>query len=57
MVQMVREQPIAVFRVFDRDGQPIGEVVRPRTAPVVGRGARTVLLVRCEEEKVRLARA
>jgi hypothetical protein len=57
MVQMVREQPIAVFRVFDRDGQPIGEVVQPRTAPVVGRGARTVLLVRGEEEKVRLARA
>jgi hypothetical protein len=57
MVQRVREQPVRVFRVFDRNGQPIGEVVQPRTGMVVGRGARTVLLVRGEEEKIQSASA
>lgn len=46
MVQILRMRPIAVFRVFDRDGRAIGEVVRPKSAPVVGWGAGTVLLVR-----------
>lgn len=46
MVQILRMRPIAVFRVFDRNGRAIGEVVQPRSAPVVGRGAGTVLLVR-----------
>lgn len=46
MVQILRTSPIAVFRVFDRDGRAIGEVVQPESAPVVGWGARTVLLVR-----------
>lgn len=54
MIVMARMQPVPVFRVFDRDGRPIGEVVQPRTEPVVGRGARTVLLVRGEnDEKAR----
>jgi hypothetical protein len=58
MVQRVREQPVRVLRVFDRNGQPIGEVVQPRTDTIVGRGARTVLLVRGEkEERVQLAGA
>jgi hypothetical protein len=46
MVQMTRWKPVTVFRVFDRDGRPIGEVVQPRVEPLVGRGAGTVLLVR-----------
>lgn len=46
MVEAANSKTVMVFRVLDRDGQPIGEVVQPRAAPVVGRGARTVLLVR-----------
>jgi hypothetical protein len=38
-----------VFRVFDQKGRPIGEVVQPVSAPVVGVGAKTVLLVRGED--------
>lgn len=50
MVQILSRKPLAVFRVFDRDGRAIGEVVQPRSAPVVARGAGTVLLVRDEVE-------
>jgi hypothetical protein len=50
MVQILRRGSVAVFRVFDQDGRAIGEVVQPKSAPVVGLGARTVLLVRGEEE-------
>jgi hypothetical protein len=46
MVEMMSWTPVAIFKVLDREGQPIGEVVQPKAAPVVGRGARTVLLVR-----------
>jgi PHP family Zn ribbon phosphoesterase len=46
MVEMMSWKPVAVFRVLDREGQPIGEVVQPKAPPVVGRGAGTVLLVR-----------
>ena len=45
MVEMLSRRPVTVFRVLDRNGLPIGEVVQPKAAPVVGRGARTVLLV------------
>lgn len=45
MMELMRWQPVVV-RVLDRNGQPIGEVVQPKAAPVLGRGARTVLLVR-----------
>ena len=50
MVRMTKWKPVTVFRVFDRDGRPIGEVVQPRYEPLVGRGAGTVLLVRGEFE-------
>jgi hypothetical protein len=50
MVQILSRKPVTVFRVFDRDGRAIGQVVQPRSAPVVGVGARTVLLVRGEGE-------
>ena len=46
MVRMMNWRPVMVFRVLDREGQPIGEVVQPKTPPLVGRGAGTVLLVR-----------
>jgi hypothetical protein len=49
MLEILRRGPVAVFRVFDRDGKAIGEVVEPRSIPVVGVGASTVLLVRGEE--------
>jgi hypothetical protein len=52
MVQMTRQTPVTVFRVFDRDGRPIGQVVQPKATPVMGLGASTVLLVRGEEETV-----
>jgi hypothetical protein len=53
MVEVLHRKPCAVFRVFDREGQPIGHVVQPRFEPVVGRGAQTVLLVRPEKGEVR----
>ena len=46
MVEMTRWKPVAVFRMLDRQGRLIGEVVQPKTPPMVGRGAGTVLLVR-----------
>lgn len=46
MVHITKWKPVAVRRVFDREGRPIGEVVQPRVEPLVGRGAGTVLLVR-----------
>jgi hypothetical protein len=53
MVELLRRTPYAVFRVLDREGRPIGEVIQPKSGPVVGRGARTVLLVRLEKREVR----
>jgi hypothetical protein len=52
MVRLLARKPRTVFRVFDREGRPIGEVVLPETAPVVGVGAKTVLLIRGEEESL-----
>jgi hypothetical protein len=49
MVEIARRNPVMVFRVLDREGRPIGEIVQPRVTPVVGRGAETVLLVRGEQ--------
>jgi len=46
MVEVASRKPVMVFRVLDGKGQPIGQVIQPKTAPVVGLGARTVLLVR-----------
>lgn len=41
--------PVMVFRMLDRNGQPIGQIIQPKVGPVVGLGARTVLLVRGRE--------
>ena len=49
MVEMMSRTPVTVFKVLDREGLPIGEVVQPKAAPVVGRGAGTVLLVRASD--------
>lgn len=49
MVEMMSLRPVTVFKVLDRQGRTIGEVVQPKAAPVVGLGARTVLLVRGPE--------
>jgi hypothetical protein len=46
MVDLARRQPVMVFRIMDREGQPIGEIVEPKAGPVLGHGAGTVLLVR-----------
>jgi hypothetical protein len=46
MVEITSRTPLMVFKVLDRNGEPIGEVVQPEVTPVVGRGAKTVLLVR-----------
>ena len=48
MVEIANRKPVMVFRVLDRDGEPIGQIIRPKTSPVIGVGARTVLLVRVE---------
>ena len=53
MVEILHRKPYAVFRVLDREGRPIGEVVQPKFEPKVGRGAQTVLLVRPAKETVR----
>jgi hypothetical protein len=46
MVEIASREPMVVFRVLDRDGRSIGEVVQPKAPPIMERGARTVLLVR-----------
>ena len=53
MVEILHRAPYAVFRVLDREGRPIGEVIQPKSGPVLGRGERTVLLVRPEKRDVR----
>jgi hypothetical protein len=51
---MTSRKPAMIFKVLDRDGQPIGEIVQPKVLPVVGRGAETVLLVRSEPGRIEL---
>jgi len=57
MVEIANRKPVMIFRVLDRNGKPIGQVIQPKTCPVVGVGARTVLLVRCEGEARRRLQA
>ena len=49
MVMLMAARPVVVYRVLDGAGRAIGEVVQPKSAPVMGRGAGTVLLIRGEE--------
>jgi hypothetical protein len=48
MVMLVTAKPFVVYRVLDGAGRTIGEVIQPRSAPLMGRGAGTVLLIRGE---------
>jgi len=48
MVEIANRKPVMVFRVLSRDGETIGRVIQPKASPMVGVGARTVLLVRGE---------
>jgi hypothetical protein len=54
MVEITSRKPVMVFKVMDRNGQPIGQIVQPRMAPVVGRGEKTVLLLRGEPGRTAL---
>jgi hypothetical protein len=49
MTEIARRNLGMIFRVLDREGRPIGEIRQPTVAPVVGRGAETVLLVRGDQ--------
>ena len=51
MVMLMAARPVVVYRVLDGAGRAIGEVVQPKSAPVMGRGAGTVLLIRGEKER------
>ena len=51
MVMLMAAKPVVVYRVLDSAGRAIGEIVQPKSAPVMGRGAGTVLLIRGEEER------
>ena len=45
-METLTANPLTVFKVLDTEGRPIGQVVGPRSRPILGYGARTVLLVR-----------
>jgi hypothetical protein len=49
MVETVMAKAPTVFRVLDSEGRAIGQVVGARCRPILGYGARTVLLVRGEQ--------
>jgi hypothetical protein len=49
MVRLTAQDPVVTYRVLDGEGAAIGEVRQPSSAPVVGWGAETVLLVRNED--------
>ncbi len=46
MVQLLRREPVVIYKLCDGAGRPIGRVVEPRGEPVVNRGGATVLLIR-----------
>jgi hypothetical protein len=46
MVMRTSQERPGVFEVYDDRGEPIGQVIQPRDAKVVGRSSGTVLLVR-----------
>jgi hypothetical protein len=51
MVMLMAARAVVVYRVLDGAGRAIGEVVQPKAAPVMGRGAGTVLLIRGEKKR------
>jgi len=46
MVQLLRREPVPEYRIFDREGRPIGRVLEPAAPIRMGMGGETVLLVR-----------
>ena len=48
VMQLTAAEPVSVYRVMDGFGRAIGEVVQPRSRPVLGAGAGTVLLIRMD---------
>jgi hypothetical protein len=46
MVQLLRPDPGAQYRILDEHGRPIGRVIEPATPIRIGMGGETVLLVR-----------
>ena len=52
MVMLTAAEPVRIYRVVDGLGRSIGEVVQPKSRPVLGAGAGTVLLMRTEGEHV-----
>lgn len=46
MVRVAAGDQELIFEVLDSAGRPIGRVVRPRGKPPLGKGMRTILLVR-----------
>jgi hypothetical protein len=55
MLQLLRREPVVVYKLWDGAGQPIGRVVQPRGKPVMDWGGATVLLIREPEEPKRVA--
>jgi hypothetical protein len=50
MVMLMKAEPLMIYRVLDGTGRAIGQVVQPRTTPVLAPGAGTVLLRRADRE-------
>jgi hypothetical protein len=46
MADAGKMKPLSIFRLVDKEGRPIGQVVQPTSARILGCGAGTVLLVR-----------
>jgi hypothetical protein len=46
MVQLLRREPVAEYRLLDEEGRPIGRVVEPAAPIRLGQGGETVLLIR-----------
>jgi hypothetical protein len=46
MVMLTAQAPVVVYQILDGRGRPIGNVVEPKSEPVLGKGQETVLLLR-----------
>ena len=57
MVMLTEAEPVMVYRVLDGTGRAIGQVIQPRTRPVLAAGAGTILLIRNEKESAVSRRA
>jgi hypothetical protein len=46
MVRLTAQAPVVVYQVLNGTGRLIGQVVEPKSEPVLGKGEGTVLLLR-----------